>query len=112
MLLEGAVLGGITLSAFTITYNRLPEKVKGFIKNHPLITDTVCVVFFYKLMGATIIAHVAVATMSLGMQALLHIARNKEDYQLLFDIRDKAKQQFLVSAEALKSMLKKNKELA
>jgi hypothetical protein len=89
--MDGMFLGVMTFVGFSVIYSRLHPKVKIFAQNHPVFTDVVCAVFFYQVMGMTITAHFAVATMSMLSMAGLHIAKNKDDFAFLFDWIDRAK---------------------
>ncbi|MCI0526098.1 MAG: hypothetical protein L0Y56_01410 [Nitrospira sp.] len=106
MILEGAALGGMTLLGLGVVYKRLPQGVQTFVCRHPLLTDCVLVVFFYKLMGMSLIAHVAVATMTLGTQAFFHVERNKEDYQFLYDLARKGNSMMSEGLNKLKDIVK------
>ncbi len=109
MILEGVVLGGITLAGFTVLYKRMPIPVKKFMMKHPIITDCVIVVFFYEVMGMSIIAHVAVAVMSLGVMAGMEVARNPQDYQYLLSRMNFAKNEWAKIMDKLKD---KDKQIA
>ena len=114
MLISGFILGSITLGAFCLTYQKLPKGVKMFLVKHPLFTDVVMVVFFYTVMGFTVVAHVACATMALGAMFLLEIARNPSDYEFITDSLDRAKQSWKNALQKLKDInneYKKEKEL-
>lgn len=91
MLVEGLVLGGLTFAGFAVTYSRLPAGVKVFIQKHPLLSDMAMVTFFYTVMGMSVTAHFAVAAMSVMTIMGLHVVRNKEQWQFLFDGIDRLK---------------------
>lgn len=91
MLVEGLVLGGLTFAGAAVMYSRLPQGVKVFIQKHPLIADLSMITVFYTVMGMSVTAHFAVAAMSVMMIAGLHVVRNKEEWQFLFDKIDELK---------------------
>lgn len=104
MLLEGIALGGLSLVGFGLSYKKLPVKVKRVVLQHPLLSEVVMVVFFYEILGMTLVAHIACGTMVLGAMATFHVARNPKDYQFIFDAIDSGK-------DALKSVRKQLQEL-
>jgi len=107
MLLNGIFLGGITVAGLIVVYKRLPNGIQAIICRHPLLTDVICIYFFYSLMGMSLVAHVAVAFMTLTTQVLLHVERRKEDYQFLYDIVDTAKLRFREAMDGFRQSVKK-----
>lgn len=91
MLIEGIALGTMTFAGFSVTYSRLPEKVKLFAQKHPLLTDVIMVAFFYEIMGMTVIAHIACAAMTGLTMASLHMLQHKEDFEIVWDAIDYVK---------------------
>ena len=104
MIVEGMLLGTITMTGFAFTYKKLPGRVKRFIVRHPLLTEVVMVVTFYEIMGMTVIAHVAAAVMTLQAMALLHIARNPDDFRFLDDVIDEGKAKMRAAMDKLKEI--------
>jgi hypothetical protein len=88
---EGILLGILTLAGYAVIYNRLPKNVKTFFVRHPLLTDVILAVLFYMLMGFSLTAHIACATMTLGAMILLEFEREPEKYQFFFELSEKAK---------------------
>lgn len=83
MLIEGMLLGTMTTMGFCLLYGKLPPWLKQFIIAHPLMSEIVMSAGFYAIMGMTITAHFAVATMVLEVQGLLHIAQHPEKFLFL-----------------------------
>src|SRR5512142_1224941 len=102
MILEGMVLGTITFAGFKMLFDKLPDKIKDFAIRHPLITDTCIVVVFYEVMGMSIVAHVAVACMSMMEFAYLGILRNPEEWGWILDYVEQGKQKIMQAIEGLK----------
>lgn len=107
-MIDGIFLGMMTFVGFSVMYNRLPTGAQIFAQKHPLLTDVVCAVFFYQVMGMTITAHFAVAAMSMLTMAGLHVARHKEDFVFLYDAVDLMKRK---ASEIMSSLKEKCVEL-
>lgn len=110
MILDGIVLGLGTLGVGTLTYSKLPEGVKAWVVRHPLLVEVGMTVIFYEVMGMTLVAHVACATMIAGSIALMHMQRNKQDYQFLFDAVDEGKKKLNGALAKLRDMNKEHME--
>jgi hypothetical protein len=83
MLIDGVLLGTMTTLGFCLIYGKLPPWMQDWMANHPLLTDIIVSCGFYAVMGMTLTAHFAVATMVLQVQGLLHIKRNPEKFLFL-----------------------------
>lgn len=102
-MLDGIFLGMMTAVGFAVVYKRLHPKIQVFMQTHPLITDVVCMVLFYQVMGMTITAHFACAAMSIITMAGLHIERHKEDFMFLYDALDVVKSKVSTFMASLQS---------
>ena len=91
MLGDGLILGVFTLLGFSMIYKKLPKGVKVMITRHPLATDVLLAVVFYSVMGFTLVAHVAAATMTLGAMGMLYVAKNPQDFDFVYDTVDRMK---------------------
>src|SRR5258706_11802886 len=85
---DGIFMGLMSFTGLAVIYNRLPGSVRLFAQKHPLFTDVVCAVFFYQVMGVTIVGHFAVAAQSLLTTAALHVVKHREDFEFLYDAVD------------------------
>jgi hypothetical protein len=101
--MDGIFLGLMTGVGFAVIYKRLHPKVQVFMQMHPLLTDVVCMVLFYNIMGMTITSHFAVAAMSMMTMAGLHIERHKSDFQFLYDGYETVRSKVSAFLESLKT---------
>lgn len=92
MLIDGVLLGTMTTFGFCLIFGKLPPWLKGWLANHPLATDIIVSCGFYAIMGMTLTAHFAVATMVLEVQGMLHIWKNPEKFLFLQHAKMKAKE--------------------
>lgn len=109
MLVSGMVLGFMTLGGCYVMYKRLPSGLKQFCQRHPLLVDLLLAGAFYSIMGPTLVAHVAAATMSLGAMGLLHMARHPQDFEFVTDSIEAAKQQFSNALDKLRQINEEHK---
>jgi hypothetical protein len=75
VILEGAILGGFSAAGFGLTYTRLPEPVKKFVTDHPLMTDIALTTATYHVLGGTLTALFAAGFMSILISLLLFVPR-------------------------------------
>lgn len=110
MILDGMVLGLGTAAVGAATYSKLPKGVKAWVVRHPLLVEIGMTVVFYEVMGMTLVAHVACATMIAACMVLMHMQRNKQDYQFLFDAVDEGKKKLNAALAKLRDMNKEHME--
>jgi hypothetical protein len=85
MLFNGLILATMTTVGFLWIYRRLPRRVRKWIERHDLLTDAFALLLTYMLLGGTLTALFAASLVGLMVSALLYIAKNPEDFQILFD---------------------------
>ena len=78
----------LTTAGCCVIYSKFPRKVRRFIEKYSLITDIFTLIAVYTLLGGTLTALLAGAICGLFVSILLHIANNKEDFLMLYDLRD------------------------
>lgn len=88
MLTTAASLAILTTIGCLIIYNKLPRRIRKFIEKHSLLTDLLCLIGIYMLLGGTLTALFAASMCGLAVSILLHIANNPDDYLYLYDLRD------------------------
>ena len=85
MLSSALTLAILTTAGFYVAYSKLPRRVRRWIENHSLLTDTLCLLLTYMLLGGTLTALVAAAMVGLMTSALLYIANHPSDFIFLSD---------------------------
>ena len=92
MLMNAFTLAVISMTAFGILFNKLPAKVKKFLKKHSLLTDATSLLLTYMLLGGTLTALMAAAMVGVMTSLLLYIANHEEDFLFLQDGIDMLKE--------------------
>ena len=88
MIMEAAVLAGITAAGFYSIWSKLPKSVRDFMIKHDLATEAGMLALTYGFLGFTLLAHMAGGLIVLVTGCGLYIARNPDDFVYLFDARD------------------------
>lgn len=88
MLTTAASLAVLTTVGCLIIYNKLPRRIRKFIEKHSLLTDLLCLIGIYMLLGGTLTALFAASMCGLAISVLLHIANHPDDFLYLYDLRD------------------------
>lgn len=83
MLTNAFALALITSGGFIAVYSKLPRKLRKWIENHELLADGCALFLTYLLLGGTLTALTAGAMVGLMTSGLLHVAKNKEDFEYL-----------------------------
>jgi hypothetical protein len=102
MITQAISLALLTFTGFFIVYCKLPQRVRNFFQQHNLLTDVLCLLATYALLGTTVTALLAAGVVGLLTSAALWVGKNKEDFQYLWD----AAEAFKVTMEKLKIALK------
>lgn len=74
MLVEATVLGAASTAGFGLTWTRIPEQIKQFCIEHPLLTDIVATALTYELLGGTLVALLAAGFVSVFLSVVLYLA--------------------------------------
>jgi hypothetical protein len=74
LLVEATVLGAASTAGFGLTWTRIPEQIRQWCVEHPLLTDVVATFLTYELLGGTLTALVAAGFVSVFISAILYIA--------------------------------------
>lgn len=101
MLSTAVALAALTVTGFVIVYNKLPRRLRKFIEKHSLITDLLCLIGIYFLLGGTLTALFAASICGLIISGLLHVANHPDDYLYLYDMRSFIKTKLAEAKEAL-----------
>lgn len=101
MLSTAASLAALTVGAAIVVYHKLPRRVRRFLERHSLLTDMIALIFTYQFLGGTVTALIAAGIVSLAVSALLEVANNKDNYLVLYDLRDYIKSKLAAAKEAL-----------
>lgn len=101
MLSNAFALALLTTGAAIIVYQKMPRKVRKFIEKHSLLTDLMCLIAVYMLLGGTLTALVAGAMCGIFISILLHVANHKEDFLYLYDLRDFIREKLVQAKETL-----------
>jgi hypothetical protein len=75
LLIEAAVLGGLSAAGFGLTYTRLPDWAKDIITEHPLVTDVLATGATYKILGGTLTALTSAGIVSVLISGALFLPR-------------------------------------
>ena len=101
MLSTAFALASLTIAGFVIVYSKLPKRLRKLIEKHSLITDLLCLIGIYFLLGGTLTALFAASICGLIISALLHVANHPNDYLYLYDMRDFIKTKLVEAKEML-----------
>ena len=80
MLVEATVLGAASTAGFGLTWTRIPEQVRQWCVDHPLLTDVVATFLTYELLlvgTGTTTALIAAGFVSVFVSAILYIASHR-----------------------------------
>ena len=95
ILSNAIALALLTTAGCIVVYRKLPRKVRRIIEKYSLVTDLVCLITVYYILGGTLTALVAGALVGLFVSVLLHVANHEEDFLVLYDLRDFLKSKFV-----------------
>jgi len=101
MLSTAIALATLTTAGCLIIYSKLPRRLRKFIEKHNLLTDLLCLIGIYFLLGGTLTALFAASICGLIISVLLHVANNPDEYLYLYDLRDFIKEKLADAKEAL-----------
>ena len=85
MITNAVSLAVISFVGIMFLYKKLPRKIRRWLKNHPLFTDTVAFLMTYAVLGATVTALMAAGLLGILVSAMLFIANNPEEFEFLED---------------------------
>jgi hypothetical protein len=88
MISEAFALAILTFTGFALLYQKFPEKMKKFMRDHTLLTDIIITVGTYGFLGGTLTALFASAFVDLFVLIAFYIANHKEQFSYLWDLRD------------------------
>lgn len=92
MVSNAVSLAVLTTAGAVVIYNKLPRKVRRFLKKYSLLTDVFAMLAVYSVMGSTVTALFASALCGLMISVMLHIANNPDDFLYLYDLKDYIKE--------------------
>lgn len=85
---NAVALAILTTTGWVMLYCKLPKGVKKFLLKHHLLTDAGCLLLTYYVLGGTLTALIASAICDIMISALIHMARNEQDYLFVWDMKD------------------------
>lgn len=101
MLSTALALAILTTAACIVVYSKLPRRVRKFIEKHSLLTDLVCLIGIYVLLGGTLTALFASAICGLMISIMLYIQNHRSDFLFLYDCRNLIKDKLSQAKEML-----------
>lgn len=101
MLSTAVALATLTTAGLLIIYGKLPRRIRKFIEKHNLLTDILCLIGVYFILGGTLTALFAASICGLIVSILLHVANNPDDYLYLYDLRTFVKDKLADAKDAM-----------
>jgi hypothetical protein len=77
LLVEATVLGAASTAGFGLTWTRIPEQIRQWCVDHPLLTDVVATYLTYELLGGTLTALIAAGFVSVFVSVVLYLASRR-----------------------------------
>lgn len=94
ILSDALVLAILSTTGFILTYNKLPNRVRRFLRKHALLVDVATFIVTYLTLGSSLTALTAGAMVAIMTSVLLHIMNNPNDFMYLYDFIDGTKIKF------------------
>ena len=91
MILEGVVMGSLTMGGLYFVYEQLPERVKDWMAAHPLLFDASSTYLTWVIHYGTATGVVAAAWAGILAHCLMYVKMHQEDYVWVNELMDSVK---------------------
>lgn len=91
MILEAAVMGGATSAGLYFIYKQLPERVKDWMADHPLIFDAAFTYVTWVIHYGTATGVLAAAFAGILGHCLMYVRKHPADYEWVQELYDSVK---------------------
>lgn len=81
MLVNAAILAGLSATGLVFVFKKLPPKVQEYLLRHPLQTEILTFLATYATLGGSLTALFAGAIVGTVTTALLHVREHRDEYQ-------------------------------